>query len=116
MTLELPAGTIDITPRALAQIVVHAARDVAGMAAFARPAAIGDQSPALAWHDAALGVERQPHITPLTLDIFVILEDGTPIAEVVAALQARIQAAVALALHIDDVRINVRIQGIRPAR
>jgi uncharacterized alkaline shock family protein YloU len=115
-TTELPDGSIEVAPQAIATIVVGALRGVAGVAALARPAPLDEQSAALWWRDARQGIEVRGDERELALDIYLIIEYGSPIAEVVAAAQRQVRAALAASLHIADARVNIHVQGVRSPR
>lgn len=110
---RLPAGRIEVAPRAIATIVavaVHRSYGVVGMAPHTLREGVAQ---VLHWRDAHKGIDVRLTGESPTIDVYIIVEYGTRIAEVARNVQDNVRYAVERALGITGVQVNVRIQGLR---
>lgn len=110
---QLPAGKIEVAPRAIATIAaetVGAAYGVVGMAP--RNLAEG-MAQVLRRQDAHKGVDVHVRGDAIIIDLYIIVAYGTRIAEVARNVRDTVHYAVERALGMPVAEVNVRIQGLQ---
>ena len=110
---QLPSGTIEVTPRAIASIVSRAAEQSYGVVGMAPHSFRQGVAQALHQNDAQRGVEVHIGDQQIEIDLYVIMEYGTRIGEVARNVQENVRYAVERALGMPVARVNVRVQGLK---
>jgi uncharacterized alkaline shock family protein YloU len=110
---RLPMGKIEVAPRAIATIAAHAVGRSYGVVGMAPHTLRAGVAQALRHEDAHKGVEVRIGNDEIAIDLYVILEYGTRIAEVARNIQENVRYAVERALGMPVARVNVRVQGLR---
>jgi uncharacterized alkaline shock family protein YloU len=109
---HLPAGRIEVLPRAIARIAAHAALAGDGVVGLTQATA-APEGPLLAPPRAHQGVDVRLQPEPLAVELYVVLRYGAPIASVAEALAERVRTALAHALGGIPIAVHVRVQGLR---
>ncbi len=110
---QLPMGTIEVAPRAIATIAAHAAARTYGVVGMAPHTLREGVAQLLHQQDAHKGVAVRIDGDEIAIDLYVIMEYGTRIAEVARNIQENVRYAVERALGMPVAQVNVRIQGVR---
>ncbi|MEN9936474.1 MAG: hypothetical protein RLZZ387_3053 [Chloroflexota bacterium] len=111
-TSELPAGRIEVMPRAIATIAARAARTLSGVAGLVPPTARDGTAQVLPAHAAHRGVEVHLRGDELTVELYLIVAYGAPVADVARSTQERVREALEHALGSPVARVHVRVQGL----
>lgn len=106
----MPGGRVSVAPRAIAALAANAALQCAGVAGLVEPPGT---AVLLRPDEGRRGVEVHLHQNELTVDVYLLVQAGIPIADVAAAVQEQVSAALRQALDIREPRVNVRVQGVR---
>lgn len=110
---QLPAGKIEVAPRAIATIAaqtVGRSYGVVGMAAHTLREGVAQ---VLRQQDAHKGVEVRIRGGQLSIDLYIIVAYGTRIAEVARNVQESVRYAVERALGMPVTHVHVRVQGVK---
>ena len=110
---QLPAGTIEVAPRAIATIAARAVGESYGVVGMAPYSFRQGVARALHQNDAHRGVEVRLDDGQIEIDLYVIMEYGTRIGEVARNVQEHVRYAVEHALGMPVARVNVRVQGLK---
>lgn len=110
---QLPMGKIEVAPRAIATIAARAAGQTYGVVGMAPHTLREGVAQALRREDAHKGVQVRIGGDAITIDLYVIIEYGTRVAEVARNAQDNVSYAVEQALGMPVARVNVRVQGLR---
>jgi uncharacterized alkaline shock family protein YloU len=110
---QLPAGKIEVAPRAIATIAAHAVVQTYGVVGMAAHTFREGVAQLLRRQDAHKGVEVHVGGDTITIDLYVIIAYGTRIAEVARNVQDNVRYAVEQALGMPVAHVNVRVQGLR---
>jgi uncharacterized alkaline shock family protein YloU len=110
---QLPMGRIEVAPRAIATIAAAAVGRSYGVVGMAPHTFREGVAQVLRYEDAHKGVEIRIGDDDIAIDLYVILEYGTRIAEVARNVQENVRYAVERALGMPVARVNVRVQGLR---
>jgi uncharacterized alkaline shock family protein YloU len=110
---QLPAGTIEVAPRAIASIVSRAAEQSYGVVGMAPHSFRDGVARVLHQRDAHQGVEVRIGDEAIEIDLYVIVGYGMRIGEVARNVQDNVRYAVEQALGMQVGPINVRIQGLK---
>jgi uncharacterized alkaline shock family protein YloU len=110
---RLPLGKIEVAPRAIATIAARAVGQSYGVVGMAPHTLREGVAQVLHQQDVHRGVEVRIGYESITIDLYVILEYGTRIAEVARNLQEHVRYAVEQALGMPVAQVNVRVQGLR---
>lgn len=105
-------GTIQISPRAIATITFHAARESYGVVGLASKNLVNGLTQALI-KDPTHGVEVNYDGQEINIDIYVIIEYGTRIKSVATSVRNTVKYHVEKALGLPVGNINVHVQGLR---
>lgn len=109
---RMPAGTITVLPRAIAHVAARAVVQVEGVVGLVHRLHTAESRPPLTAEKLHSGVEVHIDDGALTLDVYVVLRYGTPLAEVAQRIEEQARVAVERALgHAPTVR--VRVQGVQ---
>lgn len=109
----LPAGKIEVAPRAIATIAADAVSRSYGIVGMAPHTLREGVAQVLRQQDAHKGVEVRFNGDDVTIDLYVIVEYGTRIAEVARNAQETVRYAIERALGTPVAHVNVRVQGLR---
>jgi len=110
---KLPMGKIEVAPRAIATIAARAVGRSYGVVGMAPHTLREGMAQVLRHEDAHKGVEVRIGSDEIAIDLYVIIEYGTRIAEVARNVQENVRYAVEQALGMPVTRVNVRVQGLR---
>jgi len=110
---KLPMGKIEVAPRAIATIAARAVGRSYGVVGMAPHTLREGMAQVLRHEDAHKGVEVRIGSDEIAIDLYVIIEYGTRIAEVARNVQENVRYAVEQALGMPVARVNVRVQGLR---
>ena len=110
---RLPMGKIEVAPRAIATIAARAVGESYGVVGMAPHTLREGVAQVLHQRDAHRGVEVRIGNDAIAIDLYVILEYGTRIAEVARNVQEHVRYAVEQALGMPVAQVNVRVQGLR---
>lgn len=110
---RLPIGKIEVAPRAIATIAANAVSQSYGVVGMAPHTLREGVAKVLRQQDAHRGVVVRIGDDDIAIDLYVILEYGTRIAEVARNVQENVRYAVEQALSMPVARVNVRVQGLR---
>jgi uncharacterized alkaline shock family protein YloU len=110
---QLPMGKIEVAPRAIATIAARAVSRSYGVVGMAPHTLREGVAQVLRHEDAHKGVEVRIGNDDIAIDLYVILEYGTRLAEVARNVQENVRYAVERALGLPVARVNVRVQGLR---
>ena len=110
---QLPTGKIEVAPRAIATIAAQAVGQSYGVVGMAPRSFRQGVAQALHQYDAHRGVEVRIGDQQIEIDLYVIMEYGTRIAEVARNVQENVRYAVERALGMPVTRVNVRVQGLK---
>ena len=110
---QLPMGRIEVAPRAIATIAARAVGQSYGVVGMAPHTLREGMAQVLHHADAHKGVEVRIGTDEIAIDLYVIMEYGTRIAEVARNVQENVRYAVEKALGMPVARVNVRVQGLR---
>ncbi len=107
-----PIGSIHVSPRAVATIAYHAARESYGVVGLA-PKNLAEGIAQVVVKDPTLGIEVRYDGRVIDIDIYIIIEYGTRIKSVASSVAntVRFQVEKALGMSINDV--NVHVRGLR---
>ncbi|WP_161668722.1 Asp23/Gls24 family envelope stress response protein [Kallotenue papyrolyticum] len=109
----LPAGIIEVSPRAIASIAAQAVCRSYGVVGMA-PANLRDSVvQVLRQEDQHRGIEVHIGKDGIVVDLYVVLEYGTRISEVAQQVIATVSYALNKALGRPVAAVNVHVQGIR---
>lgn len=110
---QVPPGKIEVLPRAIAHLAARAAVEVDGVVRLVRRRPTTLPTPPLLTEELYDGVEV--HITdqPVSLEIFMVVRYGAPLAEVAQQVEQQARSAVERALGQPIGPIHVRVQGVR---
>jgi uncharacterized alkaline shock family protein YloU len=106
-------GKIEVAPRAIATIAARAVGQSYGVVGMAPHTLREGVAQVLHQQDAHRGVAVHIGHDSIAIDLYVILEYGTRIAEVARNLQEHVRYAVEHALGMPVAQVNVRVQGLR---
>jgi uncharacterized alkaline shock family protein YloU len=109
---RLPAGKIEVAPRAIATIAARAVGQSYGVVGMAPHTLREGVAQVLHQQDAHKGVEVRIGSDLITVDLYVIMEYGVRIAEVARNVQENVRYAIEQALGM-PAHVNVRVQGLR---
>jgi uncharacterized alkaline shock family protein YloU len=110
---RLPIGKIEVAPRAIATIAARAVGQSYGVVGMAPHTLREGVAQVLHQQDAHRGVAVRIGDDDIAIDLYVILEYGTRIAEVARNVQENVRYAVEHALGMPIAQVNVRVQGLR---
>jgi len=113
MTEELhPIGSTHISPRAIARIAYHAARQSYGVVGLASKNIVKGLTHALV-KDPMHGVEVDFDGQSIAIDLYIIVEYGTRISSVASSVANTVKYHVEKALGMPVKEVNVHVRGLR---
>lgn len=105
-------GNINISPRAIATIAYHAARQSYGVVGLAPKGLVDGLTQAIV-KDPTHGIEIHFDGQTLVIDLYVIIEYGTRIKSVASSVGNTVRYHVEKALGMPVTAVNVHVQGLR---
>lgn len=113
MTEELqPQGSTHISPRAIARIAFHAARQSYGVVGLTSKNIMKGLTHALV-KDPTHGVEVAYDGQSIAIDLYIIVEYGTRISSVASSVANTVKYHVEKALGMPVRDVNVHVRGLR---
>lgn len=112
---QLPAGKIEVAPRAIATIAAETVGHAYGVVGMAPRNLREGVAQVLRRQDAHKGVDVQVRGDAIVIDLYIIVAQGTRIAEVAKNVRETVHYAVERALGMPVAEVNVRIQGLQNA-
>ncbi|HNP70486.1 MAG TPA: Asp23/Gls24 family envelope stress response protein [Kouleothrix sp.] len=110
---QLPTGTIEVAPRAIASIVASSVGQSYGVVGMAPHTFREGVAQVLHQRDAHRGVDVRIGDDWVEIDVYIIVGYGMRIAEVARNVQENVRYAVERALGMPVARVNVRVQGLK---
>lgn len=107
-----PLGSIQVSPRAIATIAFHAARESYGVVGLAHKNLVNGLAQALV-KDPTRGVEVRYDGDQIKIDVYVIIEYGTRITTVAASVSNTVRYHVEKALGLPVAEVNIHVRGLR---
>jgi uncharacterized alkaline shock family protein YloU len=107
-----PLGSVNISPRAIATIAYHAARQSYGVVGLTSKNLVNSVAQVLV-KDPTHGVEVLYDGQNITIDLYVIIEYGTRIKSVASSVRNTVRYHVEKALGMPVGQVNVHVQGLR---
>ena len=107
-----PIGTIQVSPRAIANIAYHAALQSYGVVGLASKNLV-DGLAQLLVQDPTHGVEVHYDGQNVNIDLYIIVEYGTRIKSVAGSVSNSVRFYVEKAIGMPIKHINVNVQGLR---
>lgn len=105
-------GGIHVSPRAIATIAYHAARESYGVVGLANKNLVDGLAQALV-KDPTHGVEVHHDGEHIIIDVYIIIEYGTRIKSVANSVSNTVRYHVEKALGLPVDSVNVHVQGLR---
>ncbi len=105
-------GSIHVSPRAIATIAYHAARETYGVVGLAPKNLVTGLTQALA-KDPTHGVEVRYDGVQINIELYIVVEYGTRIKSVAHSVSNAVRFHVEKALGLPVNEVNVHIQGLR---
>jgi uncharacterized alkaline shock family protein YloU len=107
-----PIGSIHVSPRAIATIAYHVARQSYGVVGLA-PKNLVDGLTQAVVKDPTHGVEVRYDGEALNIDLYIVVEYGTRIKSVAASVSNTVRFQVERALGMPVNQVNVHVQSLR---
>jgi len=107
-----PLGSIHISPRAIATIAYHAARESYGVVGLAHKNIVNGLTQAIA-KDPTHGVEVRYDGNQINIDVYIVVEYGTRIKSVANSVSNTVRYHVEKALGMPVDQVNVHVRGLR---
>jgi uncharacterized alkaline shock family protein YloU len=107
-----PIGSIHVSPRAIATIAYHAARQSYGVVGLAPKNLVNGLTQALV-KDPTHGVEVHHGEHEIVIDIYIVVEYGTRIKSVAYSVSNTVRFQVERALGMPVKAVNVHVQSLR---
>jgi len=110
---DAPSGTIQISNEVLADIAGYAALECYGIVGMASPTLRAGVAQMLSMDRLRKGVRIKSDGEGVTVDLFVVAEYGTNLAEVSHNMSERVRYVVTTNAEVRVDEVNVHIQGIK---
>lgn len=107
-----PIGSINVSPRAVANIAYHAALQSYGVVGMASKNMVNGLAQVLA-KDPTYGVDVHYDGQNINIDLYIVIEYGTRIKSVAASVGNAVRYHVEKALGMPVNDINIHVQGLR---
>ena len=107
-----PIGSIHISPRAIATIAYHAARQSYGVVGLA-PKNLVDGLTQVVVKDPTHGIEVNYDGENILIDVYIVIEYGTRIKSVAKSVANTVRFHVEKALGMPVSNVNVHVQNLR---
>jgi uncharacterized alkaline shock family protein YloU len=105
-------GRVTVSPRAIAMIAYHAARQSYGVVGLTSKNLMEGITQVIV-KDPTHGIEVKYDEEKITIDIYVIIEYGTRITSVAASVNNTVKYHVEKALGMPVEQVNVHVRGLR---
>ncbi len=109
---KTPIGSIHVSPRAIATIAYHAARQSYGVVGLA-PKNLMNGLTQVVVKDPTRGVEVHYDGENINIDVYIIVEYGTRIKSVASSVASTVRFQVEKALGMPVHEVNIHVQGLR---
>lgn len=109
---DTPLGSIHVSPRAIATIAYHAARESYGVVGLAPKNLVTGISHVLV-KDPTHGIEVHYDGTNINIDVYIIIEYGTRIKSVALSVGNTVRYQVEKSLGLPVSEVNVHVRGLR---
>jgi uncharacterized alkaline shock family protein YloU len=109
---NIPIGSVRVTPKAIATIAYHAARESYGVVGLASKNVMDGLAQVLV-KDPTHGVEIHYNGEEIKIDVYVIIEYGTRIKSVAASVANTVRYKVEKTLGMPVSEVNVHVRGLR---
>jgi uncharacterized alkaline shock family protein YloU len=109
---DTPIGSIHVSPRAIATIAYHAARESYGVVGLAHKNLINGLTNTLV-KDPAHGIEVQYDGENINIDLYIVIEYGTRIKSVASSVANTVRFHVEKAVGMPINQVNVHVNGLR---
>lgn len=107
-------GAIDVAPAAIVTIVSHAINQCYGVVGMANKRLVNGIAKLLSRRNPHPGIDVQVDVDGFVIDVYVIVEYGTPIKTVAESVQNTVKYHVEKAITTLPVKaVNVHVQGVR---
>lgn len=110
---HLPAGKIEVAPRAIASIAALSVVQVDGVVGMTIYPLQDGVIQILPSRYAYKGVDVRIHSDAVTIALYVLLAYGSSISEITNNVQETVRQAVEQALNMPVAHVYVRVQGVR---
>lgn len=107
-----PIGSIHVSPRAIATIAYHAARQSYGVVGLA-PKNFMDGLAQVVVKDPTHGIEISYDGEEVNIDLYIVIEYGTRIKSVATSVANTVRFQVEKALGMPVNEVNVHVQNLR---
>jgi uncharacterized alkaline shock family protein YloU len=107
-----PIGSIHVSPRAIATIAYHAARQSYGVVGLA-PKNVLDGIAQVVVKDPTHGIEIHYDGENIDIDVYIVIEYGTRIKSVTSSVANTVRFQVEKALGMTVHEVNVHVQHLR---
>jgi uncharacterized alkaline shock family protein YloU len=109
---DLPLGSIQVSPRAIATIAYQAALRSYGVVGLAHKNFLNGVSHAIV-KDPQYGIDVSYDGVEINIDIYIIVEYGTRIAQVASSVKDTVRYQVEKAIGLPVSTVNVHVRGLR---
>jgi uncharacterized alkaline shock family protein YloU len=109
---DTPIGSIHVSPRAIATIAYHAARQSYGVVGLAHKNLINGLTNTLV-KDPTYGIEVQYDGENINIDLYIVIEYGTRIKSVASSVANTVRFHVEKAVGMPINQVNVHVNGLR---
>ena len=109
---KTPIGSIHVSPRAIATIAYHAARQSYGVVGLAPKNLVSGLTRAVV-KDSIHGVEVHYDGENINIDVYIIVEYGTRIKSVALSVANTVRFQVEKALGMPINEVNIHVQSLR---
>ncbi|MEM8532954.1 MAG: Asp23/Gls24 family envelope stress response protein [Chloroflexota bacterium] len=110
---NLPAGKIEVAPRAIANISALSVVQIDGVVGTTVYPVHKDGVQILSPQDAYKGVDVHIHSDEVTIEVYILLAYGSSISEITDTVQKTVCHAIEQALNTPVAHVHVRVQGVR---
>jgi uncharacterized alkaline shock family protein YloU len=107
-----PIGSIHVSPRAIATIAYHAARQSYGVVGLA-PKNLMNGLTQVVVKDPTHGIEVHYDGEKIQIEIYIVIEYGTRIKSVASTVASTVRFQVEKALGLPVHQVNVHVQSLR---
>ncbi|MCL4464527.1 MAG: Asp23/Gls24 family envelope stress response protein [Chloroflexi bacterium] len=106
-------GKIEVSPQAVSRVASRAALDTYGVVGLTYPHLRDGLVEVLQRESHHKGVEIRQQGEQLVVDLYVVVEYGTPISEVARNIASGVKFAVEKALGQTVAQVNINVKGLR---
>ncbi len=110
---ETSLGKVEVSPGAISSLASQAVLESYGVVGMASKHLASGIVEILQPSSHRRGIDVQIHDDQITIDLYVVIEYGTPIATVARNIQSGVKYAVEKSLGVPVAAINVHVQDLR---